>query len=273
MVIVDFKEDIVSCLNRFDSNELLFDFYLVSSYYDKSLHFAKKENYNEACRNIDIGDQLINEITYASDIIELMEVYCFPKKAYYLYRKGDLIQAKLLTEQVVQYTERLVRRGEVDFLFVLVQQKINLASLYRSPKQLEKRIAASFECIVVLAEASVIAEASSRQVKDLFKSVDDHLNQVLNKTLSYFIQCRVTKAEVRSYISALNTLLRKFGIQYLASEQAKETLLFVDEILILMDKKNGEDLSPRFLPNTGTGKAKHYHEMMTNLRIIAYEYD
>lgn len=178
-------------LNEQLSKEELFRYNVLSSYCKTAFDFAKKNKLHLSAYHFDKGDLLLKE-SKNTLFFKWAALYALPKKAYFLYKGGELASAEIMTQYVINLCGLLRDHGHEYVIFAELQQYQNLARIYFFSKRIEKAIDLCNQCLQLLYSGSS-SLTESNYLSDESDPVKDELciafnYQLIVETLYTFLK-------------------------------------------------------------------------------------
>lgn len=195
--IYDFiiKQRIANDLRR----EHLFDYIVISSYFDKVILYSKNRFYTIAKYYLDLGDALLNQVV-DEPLISWINLYCFPKKAYYYFKVENFKIAKCLTLETINICNEKYKNGQDVIFFATIQQRFNLARTIIFSDSPKNGIIICSQCLVDLLSIKYTVDTSERMESNEF-------DELVIRTL-YQITIRSLEILLNLNVSSDHTLCR-----------------------------------------------------------------
>ena len=136
-------------LNKQLNKQELFLYNALSSYFTTAFNAAKKNKLQVAVYHFNQGSLLLKGAE-TSAYYQWSALFALPKKAYFLYKSGNITAAERMTRDIINLCGILRESGHEYVIFAQLQQCQNLARLYFFSGRVDTAIELCNQCLQLL---------------------------------------------------------------------------------------------------------------------------
>lgn len=234
--------------NQLDKQEL-FLYNALSSYFTTAFNAAKKNKLQVAFYHLDQGNLLLNGVE-SSAYYKWSALFALPKKAYCLYKSGDITAAEMMTQDIITLCGVLRESGYEYVIFAQLQQYQNLARLYFFSGRIDQAIELCNQCLQLLYCGSSGLTTSKYLSGDTDPLKDElaiaFFYQLFVETLYIFLRIAKGKKEmIAQWVELFLTPHLMSMMENKKSNTEYQQMLEIMHVLQLLSKSNWNDFTDK----------------------------